>query len=29
MIQERMKGMSKEARHQVMAGGAMKFYGLH
>jgi hypothetical protein len=29
MIQERMKGLSNEAKHQVMAGGAMKFYGLH
>jgi hypothetical protein len=29
MIAERLKGVSPEARHQIMAGGAMKFYGLN
>jgi uncharacterized protein len=28
MLAERLKGVSAETRHQVMAGGAMKFYGL-
>jgi len=28
MMAERLKDVSPEARHQVMAGGAMKFYGL-
>jgi hypothetical protein len=29
MIRERMKGLSAEAQRNVMAGGAMQFYGLH
>ena len=29
MIAERLKGASPETRHQVMAGGAMGFYGLN
>jgi uncharacterized protein len=29
MIRERMKGLSPETQHKVMAGGAMGFYGLH
>ncbi|HEV2545730.1 MAG TPA: amidohydrolase family protein [Stellaceae bacterium] len=28
MIAERLAGLSLEAKHQIMAGGAMKFYGL-
>jgi hypothetical protein len=29
MLKERMKGLSREAHHKIMAGGAMGFYGLH
>jgi uncharacterized protein len=29
MIEERMKGLSPETKHQIMAGGAMGFYGLN
>jgi hypothetical protein len=29
MIRERLEPLSAEAKHQVMAGGAMGFYGLH
>jgi uncharacterized protein len=29
MMEERMQGLSPETRHQVMAGGAMGFYGLN
>ena len=29
MISERPKSVSPETRHQVMAGGAMKSYGLN
>jgi len=29
MIRERLEPLSPDARHQVMAGGAMGFYGLH
>ncbi len=29
MIEERMQGLSPETKHQVMAGGAMGFYGLN
>ena len=29
MIMERMEGLSPETKHQVMAGGAMGFYGLN
>src|SRR5487761_420520 len=29
MIEERMQGLSTETRHQIMAGGAMGFYGLN
>jgi uncharacterized protein len=29
MIRERLEPLSSDARHQVMAGGAMGFYGLH
>ncbi len=29
MIGERLKGVSAAAKHQIMAGGAMKFYGLN
>ncbi len=29
MIEERMKGLSTETRRQIMAGGAMGFYGLN
>jgi len=29
MLRERMKGLSAETQHQIMAGGAMGFYGLH
>jgi hypothetical protein len=28
MLADRLMGVSPETRHQVMAGGAMKFYGL-
>jgi hypothetical protein len=28
MMLERLEGLSPETRHQVMAGGAMGFYGL-
>lgn len=28
MIRERLEPLSPEAKHQVMAGGAMGFYGL-
>jgi predicted TIM-barrel fold metal-dependent hydrolase len=29
MLRERMKGLSAETQQQIMAGGAMGFYGLH
>jgi hypothetical protein len=29
MVRERMKGLSPDTQHQIMAGGAMGFYGLH
>jgi hypothetical protein len=29
MIRERLEPLSRAAKHQVMAGGAMGFYGLH
>ena len=29
MVLDRLEGLSAETRHQVMAGGAMGFYGLH
>jgi hypothetical protein len=29
MVRERMKGLSPETQHQVMAGGALGFYGLN
>jgi uncharacterized protein len=29
MIEERMQGLSPQTKHQVMAGGAMGFYGLN
>ncbi len=29
MIEERMQGLSPQTRHQIMAGGAMGFYGLN
>ena len=29
MVRERLKGLSAETQHQVMAGGAMGFYGLN
>jgi len=29
MIEERMRGLSPQTRHQIMAGGAMGFYGLN
>jgi hypothetical protein len=29
MLRERMKGLSPDAQHKIMAGGAMGFYGLH
>jgi uncharacterized protein len=29
MVRERLKGLSPETQHQVMAGGAMGFYGLN
>jgi hypothetical protein len=28
MVRQRLKGLSPETQHQVMAGGAMGFYGL-
>jgi hypothetical protein len=29
MIRERLEPLSSEAKHQVLAGGAMGFYGLN
>jgi hypothetical protein len=29
MMLDRLEGVSPETRHQVMAGGAMGFYGLN
>ena len=29
MLKERMKGLSPETQRDIMAGGAMGFYGLH
>jgi hypothetical protein len=29
MVQEKLEGYSPEAKRQVMAGGAMAFYGLN
>jgi hypothetical protein len=29
MMLDRLEGVSSETRHQVMAGGAMGFYGLN
>ena len=29
MMKERLKGLSTETQREVMAGGAMQFYGLH
>jgi predicted TIM-barrel fold metal-dependent hydrolase len=29
MIGKQLEPLSREARHQVLAGGAMRFYGLH
>ena len=29
MIMDRLEGLSPETKHQVMAGGAMGFYGLN
>jgi hypothetical protein len=29
MVRQRIKGLSAETQHQVMAGGAMGFYGLN
>jgi predicted TIM-barrel fold metal-dependent hydrolase len=29
MVKKQLEGLSAETRHQVMAGGAMAFYGLH
>jgi hypothetical protein len=29
MVKKQLAGLSAETRHQVMAGGAMAFYGLH
>jgi hypothetical protein len=29
MIRERLEPLSPAAKHQVLAGGAMGFYGLH
>jgi predicted TIM-barrel fold metal-dependent hydrolase len=29
MMRERMKGLSADTQHKIMAGGAMGFYGLH
>jgi hypothetical protein len=28
MLLDRLEGVSAETRHEVMAGGAMRFYGL-
>jgi len=28
MVRERLKGLSPETQYQVMAGGALGFYGL-
>jgi uncharacterized protein len=29
MVRKNLEGLSAETKHQVMAGGAMRFYGLH
>jgi hypothetical protein len=29
MVRQRLEGLSEETKRQVMAGGAMGFYGLH
>jgi hypothetical protein len=29
MLRERMKGLSADSQHKIMAVGAMGFYGLH
>jgi hypothetical protein len=29
MVQDKLQGYSSEAKHQIMAGGAMAFYGLN
>jgi hypothetical protein len=29
MLKERMKGLSPGAQREIMAGGAMQFYGLN
>jgi hypothetical protein len=29
MVRERLEPLSAAAKHQVLAGGAMGFYGLH
>jgi predicted TIM-barrel fold metal-dependent hydrolase len=29
MLTERLKGLSPETQREIMAGGAMQFYGLH
>ena len=29
MVEKKLEGLSAETRHQVMAGGAMAFYGLN
>jgi len=29
MVQKKLEGLSPETKHQVMAGGAMAFYGLN
>jgi hypothetical protein len=29
MVRQRLEGLSAETKHQVMAGGAMGFYGLN
>jgi hypothetical protein len=29
MVRQRLEGTSPETKHQVLAGGAMGFYGLH
>jgi hypothetical protein len=29
MVRERLKGLSAETQHGVLAGGAMGFYGLN
>jgi hypothetical protein len=28
MMKERIKSLSSETQHEIMAGGAMQFYGL-